>query len=101
MIRDRMTKFLKQVGYKPENIPFIPVSAYYGVNITMKSNRLSWYNGPTLLEAMENLREPVIYKKLRDKTPRMSVFGSLMVSGVGTVAVGKVVQGTFKKNDIV
>ena len=91
-----MTKFLKLVGYKPENIPFIPVSAYYGLNITKKSDKLDWYNGPTLLEAMENLREPIIYKKLIDKTPRMCVFGGLKISGVGTVAVGKVVQGTFK-----
>ena len=90
-IRDRMSKFFSTVGYKPENIPFIPVSGYYGMNITRKTDKLAWYEGPTLLEAMEKLREPVAYKKLIDKPARMCCFGLLRLSGFRTIAIGKVV----------
>ena len=57
-IKDKMHIFLKKVGYKPENIPFIPVSAIWGDNLIEKSIKAKWYQGPTLLEAMENLKEP-------------------------------------------
>ena len=90
-IRDRMSKFFSTVGYKPENIPFIPVSGYYGMNITRKTDKLAWYEGPTLLEAMEKLREPVAYKKLIDKPSRMCCFGLLRLSGFRKIAIGKVV----------
>ena len=57
-IKDKMHIFLKKVGYKPGNIPFIPVSAIWGDNLIEKSIKAKWYQGPTLLEAMENLKEP-------------------------------------------
>ena len=90
-IRDRMSEFFSVVGYNPEKIPFIPVSGYYGLNITRKTDKLAWYEGPTLLEAMENLREPLQYKKLIDKPPRMCCFGQLQIHGVGKIAIGKVI----------
>ena len=59
---ERMYEFLKKTGgYKPENVPFIPVSALNGDNLVVKSGRTPWYNGPTLIDAMESLREPAFY----------------------------------------
>ena len=43
-----MYLFLRKVGYKPENIPFIPTSAIWGDNLTDKSMKTKWYKGPTL-----------------------------------------------------
>lgn len=57
---------------------------------------MPWYKGYTLLEALENLKEPLSRKKDIDLPARMCVFGSLKISGVGTVAVGKVLTGCFK-----
>lgn len=37
------------------NVDFIPVSALKGDNIVSKSSRISWYDGPTLLEYLENI----------------------------------------------
>ena len=38
-----------------ENITVIPVSATEGDNITNPSDRMSWYQGPTLLSYLENV----------------------------------------------
>lgn len=37
------------------NLEFIPVSAKIGDNVVASSNSMSWYNGPTLLEYLENV----------------------------------------------
>ncbi|HLS37142.1 MAG TPA: GTP-binding protein [Sphingobacterium bovisgrunnientis] len=40
---------------KLENVDFIPVSALKGDNIVDKSSRIAWYEGPTLLEYLEQV----------------------------------------------
>lgn len=38
-----------------QNVDFLPVSALRGDNIVHKSERISWYDGPTLLEYLEQV----------------------------------------------
>lgn len=38
------------------DITFIPISALKGDNVVHKSNKMSWYDGPTLLHHLENVR---------------------------------------------
>jgi bifunctional enzyme CysN/CysC len=45
--------FAQALGF--ETIATIPVSARFGDNITQSSDRMSWYDGPTLLEHLEGL----------------------------------------------
>jgi bifunctional enzyme CysN/CysC len=45
--------FAQALGF--ESIATIPVSARFGDNITVRSDRISWYDGPTLLEHLEGL----------------------------------------------
>jgi len=47
--------FLEQIGVRPAR--FIPVSAAKGYNIAVKSDELSWYDGPTVLEALDAFTE--------------------------------------------
>ncbi|MBU3180073.1 sulfate adenylyltransferase subunit 1 [Clostridium psychrophilum] len=51
VIKNEMNKFLKNLKVHP--IGYIPISAFYGENITTKSEKLSWYNGETVLEALD------------------------------------------------
>ena len=48
-----MRDYLKKVGYNPDNVPFIPISGWVGDNMLEKSPSLSWYKGPTLLDALD------------------------------------------------
>jgi elongation factor 1-alpha len=84
---------LKTVGYKIEEIPFIPASGYVGDNIAKRSANTPWYKGPTLVEALNNLKMP---PKLTDKPLRLPIQDVYTITGVGTVPVGRVETGVLK-----
>lgn len=84
---------LKAVGYKPEEIPVIPASGYAGDNVAKKSTNMPWYKGPTLIEALNNLKQP---PKLTDKPLRWPVQDVYTITGVGTVPVGRIETGVMK-----
>ncbi|MCQ2070413.1 MAG: translation elongation factor EF-1 subunit alpha [archaeon] len=88
-----MSKLLKMVGNKVENIPFIPVSAYEGDNIKTASPNTAWYKGPTLIGALDSLTVP---EKHTDKPLRVPVQDVYTITGIGTVPVGRVETGTLK-----
>jgi bifunctional enzyme CysN/CysC len=91
--------FLDQVGTKPS--AFIPVSGRGGDNIADRSTNLPWYNGPTVLEALDafhtepqpverSFRMPVqdVYKFTKQGDDRRIVAGTI---DSGSVAVGDTV----------
>jgi len=59
---------------------------------------MPWYNGPTLLEALDMFQEP---PKPIDKPLRIPIQAVYSIKGVGTVPVGRVEQGVLKPGDIV
>ncbi len=94
----KVEKLLKAIGYKVEETPFIPVSAYYGDNVFKRSDKMSWYDGPTIFEAFDLLKPPM---KLIDKPLRIPVQDVYSIKGVGTVPVGRVESGVLKVGDTV
>jgi peptide chain release factor subunit 3 len=53
----KLTPFLKQTGFNPKtDVYFMPVSGYTGANIKDRSSACSWYNGPSLLEYLDDLK---------------------------------------------
>ena len=89
-------ELIKQCGYKPDNVPFIPVSGWKGDNLVKKSENLSWYSGKTLLEAFDDFTVP---DKPTGKPLRLPVQDVYSITGVGTVPVGRVETGSMKPND--
>ncbi|WP_289036649.1 sulfate adenylyltransferase subunit CysN, partial [uncultured Roseibium sp.] len=43
-------------GFDFESLEAIPMSARYGDNVTGRSEKMGWYNGPTLLEHLEGVQ---------------------------------------------
>jgi elongation factor 1-alpha len=95
-VKNDVSKLLRMVGYKVDEIPFIPVSAYYGDNVAKKSDKTPWYDGPTIMEAFNLLKPP---EKLIDKPLRIPIQDVYSISGVGTVPVGRVESGVLKVGD--
>jgi elongation factor 1-alpha len=91
-----LSKFLKSIGYDVSKIPFIPISAWTGENLIERSPSMPWYNGPTLAEALDLLEPP---PKPIEKPLRLPVQDVYSISGVGTVAVGRVETGVLKTGD--
>ena len=97
-VKDEFGKLLGMVGYKVDEIPFIPVSAFVGDNVVERGDNLSWYKGPTILQSLDGLKEPEKPTKLPLRLPVQDVY---TISGVGTVPVGRVETGVLKKGDTI
>jgi translation elongation factor EF-1alpha len=50
--------YLKKVGYNPTKIPFVPVSGWLGDNMVEPSCNLTWWKGPTLIQALDAIAPP-------------------------------------------
>ncbi|MEM4295493.1 MAG: translation elongation factor EF-1 subunit alpha [Candidatus Anstonellales archaeon] len=95
-VKAEVQNLLKGIGYQVDKIPIIPASSYHGDNLMKKSDKMSWYNGPTLFEALDMLSVP---KKPVDKPLRLPVQDVYSITGHGLVAVGRVETGVLKTND--
>jgi elongation factor 1-alpha len=98
-VKEDTIKLLKGVGYKVEQIPIIPISAYYGDNVVKRSDKMAWYDGPTVVEALDKFIQ--VPPKPVDKPLRIPIQDVYSITGVGTVPVGRVETGVLKVNDIV
>eukprot|EP00178_Gracilaria_changii_P013816 TRINITY_DN388_c0_g1_i5.p1 TRINITY_DN388_c0_g1~~TRINITY_DN388_c0_g1_i5.p1 ORF type:complete len:377 (-),score=73.61 TRINITY_DN388_c0_g1_i5:401-1531(-) len=92
-IKKEVSDFLKKVGYKPDTIPFIPISGWNGDNMLEKSTNTPWYKGPYLLEALDKLEPP---KRPTEKPLRVPLQDVYKIGGIGTVPVGRVETGILK-----
>jgi len=93
-VKQQLSQLVKMVGYKPESIIFIPMSAFMGDNISKPSANTPWYKGPTLLDALNLLTEPDKPTNLPMRLPIQDVYS---ISGIGTVPVGRVETGIMTK----
>jgi elongation factor 1-alpha len=95
-VKDGMSRLLKMVGYDPSKINFVPTSGWTGDNLVNKSDKMPWYKGPTLLDALDTFKLP---PKPTDKPLRIPVQEVYTIKGVGTTPVGKVETGELNPGD--
>merc|ERR1712230_163295 len=98
MGKGEVQNYLKKVGYKPAVIPFVPISGWEGDNMLESGSNMPWYKGPTLLEALDNIKPP---KLPVDKPLRLPLQDVYKIGGVGTVPVGRVETGVLKPGMVV
>ncbi|KNH04279.1 elongation factor 1 alpha [Perkinsela sp. CCAP 1560/4] len=97
-IKKEVQLYLKKVGYNIDKVQFVPISGWMGDNMIEKSTNMSWYKGPTLLEALDQLDTPV---RPVDKPLRLPLQDVYKIGGIGTVPVGRVETGVLKPGEIV
>ena len=95
-VKDSVIKVVKASYPNAESLNYIPISSKNGENLKIKSDKMQWYTGPTLLEALNNLPLPDRPTQLPLRIPIEDVYS---IQGVGTVPVGKVVSGVMKPGD--
>ena len=95
---EEVSDLLKMAGFNPADIPFIPCSAFDGDNIFNKSDKSSWYSGPTLFEAIDAISMP---PKPTDRPLRLPIQDVYKISGIGTVPVGKIETGILNSGKTV
>jgi elongation factor 1-alpha len=95
-VKEQVSTLLKTVGYKPDQVPFVAGASLVGDNIVEKSKNMAWYSGNTLLESLNNLKEP---EKPTDLPLRLPIQDVYKITGIGVVPVGRVETGIMKLND--
>ena len=88
-----VSAIIKLAGYKPDETPFLAGSALMGDNIVNKSDKMSWYKGPTVLEQIDKFPAPEKPTGLPMRMPIQDVYD---ITGIGTVPVGKIETGIMK-----
>ena len=78
-----------------KNVKFIPISAWHGENLIDPCPFMPWYKGPTLMEAIEEFKEP----RIAFDTPLRFIPFNLFKKG--KIMVGKVKSGLIRKNDTI
>jgi elongation factor 1-alpha len=97
-LKQQVINLLKPLGFPVDKIPIIPTAAQVGENITKRSDKMPWYKGPCLVEALDQLQVP---PRPVDKPLRIPIQDVFSISGVGTVPVGKVESGRLRVGDTV
>ncbi len=95
-VKEDVSALLKTVGYKPDDIKFIPIASLVGDNVVKKSENMPWYTGETLLEALDSLTVPEKPTNLPLRVPIQDVYN---ITGIGVVPVGRVETGVMKVGD--
>jgi len=87
--------FLKEVGFKVKEVQFMPVTGLGGHNIKdrLAPGLFDHYQGPALLEHLQDLRAP---KRLLDLPLRMPIVGGY--KEMGFIVVGKIEAGQCHVN---
>ncbi len=88
---------LKTLGFRADAVvAYVPYSAQMGDNCSKKPEKMPWYNGPTLLDALNSLKVP---EKPTNKPLRLPIQDVHTVQGFGTIPVGRVETGVMKPGD--
>ncbi|MEM4325689.1 MAG: translation elongation factor EF-1 subunit alpha [Candidatus Pacearchaeota archaeon] len=92
-LKKEISQLLKGVGINPDTTNFIACSGLKGDNVAKRSEKMSWYKGPTVLEQFDLFPEPQLAVDLPLRMPIQDVYE---ITGIGTVPVGKVECGVMK-----
>lgn len=96
--KEQLGKLFAVVGYKADDLIYLPMSGLHGDNIVKKGENLGWWDGPTLSDAIDMLKVPEKPTKLPLRLPVQDVYS---ITGIGTVPVGRVETGIMKVGDTV
>ncbi|CAF1036394.1 unnamed protein product [Adineta steineri] len=109
-IKTEVSNFIVKVGFKPECVAFVPISAIHDDNLFELSNRMPWFTGwilkreggiitgKTILEALDAV---IVPQQPIDKPLRLFVQDIFKIRDIGTVVAGRIETGVLKPNMIV
>ncbi len=95
-VKTELEPFMRQVGWNPKGITWIPVSGMTGENLKEKVSEKAcpWYKGESLLFTLEHLRPPE-----RLLTGPVKIPISEKHKEMGTMVMGKLESGVIQVND--
>jgi small GTP-binding protein len=88
-LKREITDFLRQLNIRPTFV--LPISAIHGDNVATPSEKISWFDGPTVLEALDTFEE----LKVGEKPFRFPIQDIYQIDGK-KILVGRVEAGHLK-----
>ncbi|HLD00220.1 MAG TPA: translation elongation factor EF-1 subunit alpha [Candidatus Nanoarchaeia archaeon] len=82
-----------QAGWNVNTLRFIPIASFPGENMVKKSDKMPWWTGDCLLEAINKFDPPQKPTNLPLRMPIQDVYN---ITGIGVVPVGRVETGIMK-----
>ncbi|MFH1390721.1 MAG: translation elongation factor EF-1 subunit alpha [Candidatus Diapherotrites archaeon] len=95
-VQNEMKKLLTGIGYKDDQVNYVPISAWEGENVAKSTGKMAWYKGKTLVDTLDDLKAPSLPT---DKPLRLPIQDVYNIKGVGSVPVGRVETGILKPGD--
>ncbi|CBF86137.1 hypothetical protein AN2080.2 [Aspergillus nidulans FGSC A4] len=91
----KVSKFLEALGYKKDDLTFMPISAQQtlGVKDRVPKDVCPWYNGPSLIEYLTEMKMPE-----RNLNAPFMMPISAKYRDMGTMVEGRIEAGVIKKN---
>lgn len=96
-ITEEYQEFLSGIGVEP--LRFIPVSAREGDNIADRGDKLDWYEGPTILEALDGLKKAATNDQLPLRMPVQDIYKFNDVGDDRRIIAGRIESGTLAPGD--
>lgn len=90
-LKEDIQKFLSDFSIQPSCI--IPISAKYGDGIVQSSNLMPWYQGNTLLDSLDTLKETIIPSEAPLRFAVQDVYNVTKRIVVGRIESGKITVG--------
>ena len=96
-IKKEYTEFLARLDVRPEG--FIPVSGREGANIARKATEMPWYDGPTVLEALDRFRSEAPETDRPFRMPVQDVYKFTRAGDDRRIISGTIDSGRVKVGD--
>jgi bifunctional enzyme CysN/CysC len=90
-------QFLSEVDIEPRH--FIPVSSREGDFVVERTDKLSWFDGPTILEAMDGFRKQAADDQLPLRMPVQDVYKFNERGDDRRIIVGRIESGTLRTGE--
>lgn len=91
-LKAEITEFLNKLNVRPAYV--LPISAIRGDNVAHPSEKLSWFKGPTVLQALDTFQD----LKIEEKPLRFPVQDSYRIDGK-RILVGRIESGHLRKGE--
>mmetsp|Transcript_61743 Transcript_61743/g.174421 ORF Transcript_61743/g.174421 Transcript_61743/m.174421 type:complete len:449 (+) Transcript_61743:127-1473(+) len=92
-IKKIVNNFLKEVGYKQKEVPFVPISGILGGNLVVKSSEMAWYAGKPAVDVLDSLGPMA---RPAEKPLRLPVLKVCQHDEAGAIVVGRVETGSVR-----
>ena len=93
---EEVKKNAAQAGWPVDKLRFLPIASLPGDNIAKASEKMTWWKGDNLLQAINKFEVP---QKPTDLPLRLPIQDVYNITGIGVVPVGRIETGVMKIGD--